>query len=72
MRGSNPLWSVLGGSFNERVFGIRLVFCFKVYVSCWLLAKKVFPKKSAMFVYVASYMSHRVLLQPSLDARFVF
>ena len=40
---------------------------FRVYVSCWLLVKKVFSKKSAMLV-VASYMSHRVLVQPSLDA----
>ena len=30
--------------------------------------KKVFPKKSAMLVYVALYMSHRAFWQRSFDA----
>ena len=40
----------------------------RAYVSCWLLVKKVFLKKSAMSVYVVSCMSHRTFLHCSLDA----
>ena len=57
-------WSGLGGGFQERVLGC--VRSYRAYDSCWLLVKKVFPKRSAMLYGVFSYSWEGLEASPGL------